>query len=242
MRVPYRVMHRWRRLWLRRAGPDRLGRWACRMAALGCRPYYARHVLAGLSPRGYFDYRAQLEHPQFEAAEYVFVDENVLVFQDRDGGPVRLGPHVHLHRGTLVQTGAGGSLSIGARSSIQANCHFAAYLAPIRIGAAVQIAPNCAFFSYNHSTALGRPMREQPLRSAGGIEVGDDAWLGAGVTVLDGAHIGAGAVIAAGAVVTGEIPARAIAAGVPARVVRMRAECAPEPDSASTARWVAGHG
>ena len=40
--------------------------------------------------------------------------------------------------------------------------------------------------------------------------------------VLDGVHIGQGAVIAAGAVVTQDIPAFAIAAGVPARVVSTR--------------------
>jgi acetyltransferase-like isoleucine patch superfamily enzyme len=40
------------------------------------------------------------------------------------------------------------------------------------------------------------------------------------VTVLPGARIGAGAVIAAGSVVAGEIPAGAVAGGIPARVLK----------------------
>ncbi|MDA0302494.1 MAG: acyltransferase [Chloroflexi bacterium] len=52
------------------------------------------------------------------------------------------------------------------------------------------------------------------------VVIEDDVWLGARVTVLPGAHIGRGAVIGAHAVVRGEVPARTLAVGVPARVVR----------------------
>jgi acetyltransferase-like isoleucine patch superfamily enzyme len=51
------------------------------------------------------------------------------------------------------------------------------------------------------------------------VVIGDDVWLGMNVVVIKGVRIGAGAVIAANAVVCADIPAGAIAAGVPARVV-----------------------
>ncbi|MHB8670722.1 MAG: acyltransferase [Acidimicrobiales bacterium] len=52
------------------------------------------------------------------------------------------------------------------------------------------------------------------------VVVGDGSWLGHGVIVLPGARIGRHVVVAAGSVVTGELPDRCVAAGVPARVVR----------------------
>lgn len=52
------------------------------------------------------------------------------------------------------------------------------------------------------------------------VHIGKRAWLGANVTVLPGVTIGDGAIVAAGAVVTKDVPANTIAAGVPARIVK----------------------
>lgn len=64
------------------------------------------------------------------------------------------------------------------------------------------------------------------------VEIGDGAWLGHGVAVLPGVRIGRGSVIGAGAVVTTDVPDRAVAVGVPARVVRLLDE--PAADAGST--------
>ena len=58
--------------------------------------------------------------------------------------------------------------------------------------------------------------------SKGPIIVRDDVWIGMNAIVLSGVEIGQGAVIAAGAVVTSNIPPYAIAAGVPAKVIKHR--------------------
>jgi len=135
---------------------------------------------------------------------------------------VELGERVQIHRDSIIQTGAGGSVSIGLRTSIQPRCQFSAYLGSIHIGSYVQIAPNCAFYPYDHGVAPNQLISEQPLKTKGGITVDDDAWLGVGVIVLDGVRIGKGAVIGAGSVVTNNVADNAIAVGIPARVVKMR--------------------
>ena len=67
------------------------------------------------------------------------------------------------------------------------------------------------------------PVLEQG-RVAAGVTVGAGAWLGAGAKVLDGTTVGDDAIVGAGAVVNADVPAQAIAVGVPARVVGSRAE------------------
>jgi phosphonate metabolism protein (transferase hexapeptide repeat family) len=54
------------------------------------------------------------------------------------------------------------------------------------------------------------------------VTIGHDVWIGHGAIILAGRSVGNGAVIAAGAIVTKDVPAYAIAAGVPARVVKQR--------------------
>ncbi|MFG1208183.1 chloramphenicol acetyltransferase [Xanthobacter flavus] len=54
------------------------------------------------------------------------------------------------------------------------------------------------------------------------LTMGHDVWIGHGAVVLAGRSIGTGAVVAAGAVASKDVPAYAIVAGVPARIVKWR--------------------
>lgn len=73
--------------------------------------------------------------------------------------------------------------------------------------------------------------------SKGDIVIGNDVWLCYGATILSGARIGDGAVIAAGAVVDGEIPPYAIAAGNPASSRRSRCPVELVPRMLQLAWW-----
>ncbi|HEV3438058.1 MAG TPA: acyltransferase [Gemmata sp.] len=74
----------------------------------------------------------------------------------------------------------------------------------------------------------------RPIREQGGerrvVTIGAGAWIGTGAIVL--ADVGKGTVVAAGAVVTKPLPDNVIAAGVPAKVIRMRFE---KPESSESA-------
>lgn len=80
-----------------------------------------------------------------------------------------------------------------------------------------------------HETAVisTYPFRQKFLgegqaTTRGKIVLDDDVWVGDSAMIMSGVHIGQGAVIGAGAVVTHDIPPYAIAAGVPAKVVKYR--------------------
>lgn len=90
--------------------------------------------------------------------------------------------------------------------------------APITIGNHVFIGPSVGFYTANHPLAY--PERNAGLEKAEPITVGDNCWFGANVTVLPGVNIGAGSVIAAGSVVSKDVPANSLVAGVPAKVIR----------------------
>lgn len=60
------------------------------------------------------------------------------------------------------------------------------------------------------------------FKTVGKIEIGNDVWIGANVTILGGIKVGDGAVIGAGSVVTKDLPPFSISVGVPAKVINYR--------------------
>lgn len=215
---------RWTRFWMRFAGLSSFGRIATRLATWFAPPHKARVILAQMNPRGYIAPKAIIYHSDLRLGANVFIDDRVVIFQRKNGGRVELGDRVYIYRDTIIETGLGGYLTVGAHASIHPRCQLNANVAPIQIGSHVMIAPNCAFYSYDHGVAPDELIRRQPLQTKGPIIVGDEAWLGVGVTVLSGVRIGQGAVIGAGSVVMHNVPDGAIAVGMPARVVKMRSD------------------
>ena len=92
----------------------------------------------------------------------------------------------------------------------------------VTFGDNVFIGPQCGFHTSGHP--LTAEERNRGLEYAYPIRVGNNVWIGAGVHVMPGVTIGDGAVIAAGSVVTKDIPAGVLAAGVPSRPIRPIAE------------------
>lgn len=86
----------------------------------------------------------------------------------------------------------------------------------IHIGDNVFIGPFCGFYSASHP--LDYPDRNKGLEKALPINIGDNCWFGANVSVMQGVTIGPGCVIAAGSVVTKDIPENCLVAGVPATI------------------------
>lgn len=81
----------------------------------------------------------------------------------------------------------------------------------------VMIGPNVSLITGGHP--LDPALRRRQITTAP-IRIGRNVWLGAGASVLAGVTVGEDAVVAAGAMVTRDVPAGTLVAGVPARVVR----------------------
>ena len=111
----------------------------------------------------------------------------------------------------------GFNIAIGPRTFVNHGLT-ALDVAAIRIGADCQIGPQVQLLTPTHPIEPG-PRRDK-LEAAAPITIGDNVWLGGGVIVCPGVSIGDDTVVGAGAVVTRDLPARVVAVGNPARVVR----------------------
>ena len=90
--------------------------------------------------------------------------------------------------------------------------------AKVIIGDNVFIGPNCGIYTAEHP--LDYRIRNQELESARPIRIGDNVWIGGGVSIISGVTIGNNTVIAAGAVVTKDVPDNCVFGGVPARKIK----------------------
>jgi acetyltransferase-like isoleucine patch superfamily enzyme len=209
---------------MRFAAPNRIGRIAAFLAWLATPGYKDLVLLSYKNRHGFIHPFATVNHPDIRLGRNVYIDYNAILYRAERGGPVQLNDYVRVMRGSILETGDGGSITVGEHSWLHPNAHLIAYLEPILIGKKVLVAPNSAFYPHNHGVESGMSIFDQPCVSKGPIIVGDGSWLGTGVTVLGGVTIGEGAVIGAGSVVSTDIPANAIAGGMPAKVLKYRNE------------------
>lgn len=134
--------------------------------------------------------------------------KNVTIYPDvmfHGDGPIVIGDNVAIGNGTIIYASKfGGGVTIGNNTMIAAQSYI---------------------IDTDHGIAADILIREQ-ANSVAPVEIGEDVWIAANVTVLKGSKISNGAVIGAKALVKGEIPENAIAVGVPAKVRKYRREIA----------------
>ncbi|MDE7407092.1 MAG: sugar O-acetyltransferase, partial [Muribaculaceae bacterium] len=112
-------------------------------------------------------------------------------------------------------TDCGVNTRIGQRVFINSGCKFQDQ-GGITIGDDVLIGHNCVIATLNH--VMDPECRADMIPAP--VRIGNKVWIGANVTILQGVTIGDGAVIAAGAVVNKDVPARSVAGGIPAKIIK----------------------
>lgn len=130
------------------------------------------------------------------------------------GKNVSIYPYVQIFGDGLIEIGD--NVSIGTGTII-----YASKAGGVKIGSNSMIAGQCYIIDTNHGIGRGAYIRSQS-NTASAIEIGEDCWLGANVTVLKGSIIHDGAVVGAKALVNGELPANSINVGIPARTAKYR--------------------
>ena len=131
-------------------------------------------------------------------------------------GCIRIGDDLILNSTFVpceLRTGPVGQIAIGSGGRINFGTAISA-TQRVTIGDRVSIGPHSILADCEFGDETERPDEARP------IEIADDAWLAARVTVLPGSRIGAGSVVTAGSVVSGDIPPGVVAGGIPARVLR----------------------
>lgn len=109
----------------------------------------------------------------------------------------------------------GRNIKLGERVFINANVMMVD-LGGITIEDDVLIGPGAYLISVNHQLAPHQ-RKELDLKP---VLIKKNAWIGAKATILPGVTVGENAVVAAGAVVTKDVPANTVVAGMPAKIIK----------------------
>ncbi|HEY8083241.1 MAG TPA: acyltransferase [Solirubrobacterales bacterium] len=135
-------------------------------------------------------------------------------------GQVDFGRFVWIGHGTKIRCHEG-VVEIGDKSVMGQECTISAY-SRVRIGEQCVIADRAMFIDFDHGVVeVERPIRKQGIYTRD-VEVGSNVWIGYGACVLRGVSVGDNSIVGTNSVVTKDVPANAVVAGIPARVIRMR--------------------
>jgi acetyltransferase-like isoleucine patch superfamily enzyme len=154
-------------------------------------------------------------------------------------GRVDFGRFVWIGDGTKIRCHEG-RVEIGAKTVMGQECTISAYQ-HVRIGEQCVIADRAMFIDFDHGVVeVDRPIRQQGIYKRDVI-VGSNVWIGYGACILRGVSVGDNSIVGTNSVVTRDVPANAVVAGIPARVIRMRKAptelCWPDPVEPDPSAW-----
>jgi acetyltransferase-like isoleucine patch superfamily enzyme len=179
-------------------------------------------LLGSCGPNVVFGQHVVLRHPhKIHIGSNVVIDDNCLIDAKGDSNRgIRIGDGVFIGRNTILSC-KNGDIELADGANIGFNCEvFSA--SRVTIGKNVLMAAYSYVIGGDHDFSDPSKSVLEQSRTSAGVTIGAGVWIGAGAKILDGVSIGEGAVVGAGAVVREDVPASAIAVGIPARVVASR--------------------
>jgi acetyltransferase-like isoleucine patch superfamily enzyme len=142
---------------------------------------------------------------------------------------LEIGKNATLHLGRWSWIGHGtkiraheGEVHIGAKSVLGQECTISSFQ-HVSIGRECIVADRVMLIDFDHGMVeVERPIREQGIYKRD-VRIGHNVWIGYGASFLRGVTVGDNAVVGTYTVVNKDVPANAVVAGVPVRLLRMRA-------------------
>jgi len=144
---------------------------------------------------------------------------------------IAVGNRVFVGSGSWLQTigeGVEVALTLGDGTAIAGSCVLSA-AAEVRLGRKVLLARGVYIADHGHAFEDPFvPVIDQGITDPRPVVIEDGAWLGENVVVGPGVRIGRGSVVGANSVVLADVPARSVAVGAPAQVVRTLPSSEPQ--------------
>jgi acetyltransferase-like isoleucine patch superfamily enzyme len=178
-----------------------------------------------------FGQNVVLRHPhKIRIGNDVVIDDNCLIdAKGESNRGITIGSGVFIGRNTILSC-KNGDIELDDGANIGFNCEIFSASA-VRVGRDTLIAAYCYVIGGDHAFGdPSQPVLLQARRSAG-VTIGAGAWIGAGAKILDGVTVGDRAIVGAAALVREAVPAAAIVAGIPARVIGRRDDATSTPAS-----------
>ena len=200
-----------------------LSSWVPGALGLWLRKLLYPRVLGSVGRGVLFGRNVLLRHPRKIAiGDGVVIDDGCLLdAKGKDNRGIVIGDGCFVGRNTAVYC-KDGDIVIEEGANIGMNCVLSS-LRRLVIGRETLISADCYLVSgggYDYTQADEKIIDQKGDFANNPVEIGPNCWIGAKAVILDGASVGEGSVIGAGAVVTKEIPARSVAVGSPAKVIK----------------------
>jgi acetyltransferase-like isoleucine patch superfamily enzyme len=133
---------------------------------------------------------------------------------------VHLGRWSWIGHGTKIRAHEG-EVRIGAKSVLGQECTISAFQ-HVSIGRECIVADRVMLIDFDHGVVeVERPIRHQGIYKRD-VRIGHNVWIGYGAAFLRGVTVGDNCVVGTYTVVNKDVPANAVVAGVPVRLLRMR--------------------
>ena len=148
------------------------------------------------------------------------IENDVTIDARGKDAKINIGNYVLLGKSTMIIS-KNGSITLEDGVNISSNCRIATQ-SKIHIGKSTLISAYSYIGPGNHTLTQenGKARIEDKMDIKGGVEIGENCWIGARATILDGVKVGNNSVVGAHSFVNKDVPENVVVAGCPAKIIK----------------------